>query len=181
MSKNDFYRLHKIQMKTNILHWLIALLLVMLILSGCNQRNVLHIGDKPQRIELTDIHGNKMTLPDDLKGRVAMVRFWSVDCPDCNKQIFKSMEELNLKYKDKGFITVSVNVKHPPESIEEFRRIENLITYPVLLDPDAQTPGLYGLTVMPVTFILDRNGVVKQKVIGEAGIEVFEAFLPPLL
>ena len=91
------------------------------------------------------------------------------------------MEELNLKYKDKGFITVSVNVKHPPESIEEFRRIENLITYPVLLDPDAQTPGLYGLTVMPVTFILDRNGVVKQKVIGEAGIEVFEAFLPPLL
>ena len=168
-------------MKTTVLYTFLPFLLIMFLLTGCNKRPVLRIGDKPQHIEMTDIHGNKLAFPDDLKGRVAMVRFWSVDCPDCNKQIFKSMETLYLKYKDQGFVPVSVNVKQSPEGPEDFSRVEKLITYPVVLDPEAKAAHLYGLTVLPVTFIINREGVVKEKVIGETGIDMFESFLPPLL
>ncbi len=168
-------------MKKIILYTFLPFLLILFLLTGCNRQAVLRIGDKPQRIELADIHGKKLAFPDDLKGRVAMVRFWSVDCPDCNKQIFKSMEALYLKYKDQGLVPVSVNVRQSPEGTEDFSRVEKLITYPVLLDPEAKAAHLYGLTVLPVTFIINREGVVKEKVIGETGIDMFESFLPPLL
>jgi cytochrome c biogenesis protein CcmG, thiol:disulfide interchange protein DsbE len=184
MPKNEGLRLglsQLIDMKKILKNWLLPLLVILLCLSGCNQRPVLRIGDKPERVEMTDIHGKTLAFPDDLHGRVAMVRFWSVDCPSCNKEIIKAMEKLYVKYRDQGFVAVSVNVKQPAEAAEDFRKLDKLITYPVLLDPDASVANKYGLVGLPITFILNREGIVKQKVIGETGIEMFESFLPPLL
>lgn len=164
-----------------ILFALLPFLLIMFLLVGCNQRPALRIGDKPARLEMTDLHGKRLVFPDDLQGRVAMVRFWSVSCPACNKELIKAMEALYQKYKDRGFVAVSVNVKQPPEVAGEFRKLDRLITYPVLLDPDSTAAEFYGVSVLPTTFILSREGVVKEKVIGETGIEMFESFLPPLL
>ncbi len=40
------------------------------------------------------------------------------------------------------------------------------LAFPVLLDPDRKTYRLYGLTGIPESFIIDKNGVVIEKVIG---------------
>lgn len=172
---------YEIAMKTSIFSWFLPLLLILFVLVGCNQRPSLRIGDRPQRIEISDMHGKKVDFPAAFKGQVAMVRFWSVSCPDCNKEIFKAMQRLYVKYQDRGFVAVSVNVKQPAEAAAGLERIDKLITYPVLLDPDATVAEFYGIKGFPTTFILDREGVVKEKVIGETGIELFESFLPPLL
>jgi len=168
-------------MKTFILYTFLPFLLILILLTGCNQRASLRIGDKPQQIEATDMHGKKLAFPGDFIGHVTMVRFWSVSCVFCDKKIITGMETLYQKYQDKGFIAVSVNVDQPPEVVEEFRKLEKSITYPVLLDPDSNVAKLYGIVGFPTTIILNREGVVKEKVIGETGIETFESLLTPLL
>jgi len=172
---------HEIAMKTLTVYWVLPFLLILFLLVGCNQRQVLRIGQIPQRVELADMHGKTVAFPDDFKDRVVMLRFWSVSCPFCNKEIIKSMETLYLKYQDQGFVAVSVNVNQPPEVAEEFRKLDKLITFPALLDPEAKAANAYGVKSLPTTFILDRQGVVAEKVIGETGIDMFESFLPSLL
>ncbi|MDD5035300.1 MAG: TlpA disulfide reductase family protein [Methylococcaceae bacterium] len=158
-----------------------VLVLILFFLTGCNQRATLRIGDTPKRVELTDNQGKKRVFPDEWKGRVVMVRFWSVSCPSCNKEILKSMEALYQKYRDKGFTAISINVNSTPELAEEFQRLDKFITFPVIVDPDSSVSRHYGVATFPTTFILNRAGVVTEKVIGETGIDMFESFLPPLL
>lgn len=173
--------LHQIAMKNLILYWVLPFLLILLLLGGCNQRATLRIGNTPQRIEVTDMLGKKLVFPDDFKDRVVMVRFWSMSCVHCDKQIIQDMETLYQKYKDKGFIAVSVNADEPAEMGKEFRKLGKSITYPILLDPDFRIAKLYGVVGFPTTLLLNREGVVKEKVIGETGIQMFESFLPALL
>ena len=40
------------------------------------------------------------------------------------------------------------------------------LSFPVLLDPDSKTYRLYGLTGVPESFIVDKNGIVIHKIIG---------------
>lgn len=169
-------------MKGHYFYMVFPFLLVMLVLlAGCNHRPPLRIGDRPQTFVAIDRYGKKLVFPDDLKGQVILVRVWAVDCPYCCKEIFKSMERLYVKYKEQGFAVVSVNVNQSPEGDEELKKIDKLISYSVLLDPDADLSDYYGIRVFPTTLILNRDGVVKEKIIGETGTELIESFIPPLL
>jgi alkyl hydroperoxide reductase subunit AhpC len=58
------------------------------------------------------------------------------------------------------------------------------IKYPVLLDPDSKTAKRYGVSQLPCTFILDRDGVIRAKIIGQVEDPVgpaYEKFITPLL
>jgi cytochrome c biogenesis protein CcmG, thiol:disulfide interchange protein DsbE len=55
------------------------------------------------------------------------------------------------------------------------------VSFLVLLDPELVAAKRYGAKVLPTTFILDRDGVVKEKMLGETGVEMFEALVKQLL
>jgi alkyl hydroperoxide reductase subunit AhpC len=58
------------------------------------------------------------------------------------------------------------------------------IKYPVLLDPDSKTAKRYGVSQLPCTFILGRDGVIRAKINGQVEGPVgpvYEKFLTPLL
>ena len=157
--------------------WSIVVLLWALFLVGCNQRPGVHIGDRPQRVELTDIRGRKVVLPDDFEGRVVLLRFWSVSCPSCCKAVLTAMEDIYTKYRDKGFTAVSISIDSTDEVKEALDELDNEITYPVLIDPDSSSLASYGVKVLPTTVIIDRSGAVSEKIIGETGIEMFESLV----
>ena len=155
----------------------VFLLLASLFLAGCNQRPGVHIGDRPQRVELTDIRGKKVVLPDDFEGRVVLLRFWSVSCPSCCKAVLKAMEDLYTKYRDQGFTAISISIDSTEEVKEALDKLDDVITYPVLVDPESSSLAGYGVKVLPTTVIIDRSGLVSEKIIGETGIEMFESLL----
>ncbi len=84
-------------------------LLIASMLGGCNKRGGLQIGDPIPDITLTDFQGKSVTLPRDIKGKVALIRFWSLDCGFCDKEILLAFESFYHKYKDKSFIPVAIN------------------------------------------------------------------------
>lgn len=157
--------------------WILVVALAAAVLAGCDRRQSVHIGDRPERVELTDMHGKKVVLPDDFKGRVVLLRFWSASCPSCCKAILKAMEDLYQKYEKKGFVPVSVSIDSADEVKEALTKVDSVITYPVLLDPESSSLSGYGVRVLPTTLIIDRSGVVSEKIVGETGVEMFDALL----
>lgn len=153
---------------------------LLLFLSGCQQKQVqIKIGDTPPKFTLPDLKGNEVSVPDDFKGKVVIIRFWADWCIHCSVEM-PAIDIVYNKYKDRGVIILAVNVGQPKEVAEEF--VTNLrISYPVLLDTYSVTAKKYGVVGLPTTFILDRNGVVRKKILGEADKDVFEKTVAELL
>jgi cytochrome c biogenesis protein CcmG/thiol:disulfide interchange protein DsbE len=148
-------------------------LLVATLLSGCNKRTGLQIGDTAPDVTLTDFQGKTVTLPQDLKGKVAFVHFWGLDCDCCDKKILLSLEPLYQKYKDKGFVPVGINESQFVKTDERLKQFDQL-TYPMLVDEYGLVAQHFGVIGLPTTFIIDEEGIVQDKITGEAGIDEYE-------
>lgn len=55
------------------------------------------------------------------------------------------------------------------------------MSFHILLDSDLVAAKRYGAKVLPTTFILDRDGIVKEKILGETGVELFEPLVKQVL
>lgn len=76
------------------------------------------------------------------------------------------MESLYQKFKGPDFEILAVSIDtFGEETVRPFVTKHNL-TFPILLDPDSTTYRLYGLTGVPETFVIDKDGVVLLKVVG---------------
>jgi cytochrome c biogenesis protein CcmG/thiol:disulfide interchange protein DsbE len=142
-------------------------------LCGCsNQKVILKPGQAAPFFVLSDMKGNTVRVPEDIKGKVAVIRFWSDSCKFCVEEMPK-IEKVYKKYADKGMVILAVNVGQDKNVVENFVNGIN-ISYTVLLDPGAVVTKRYGVTGLPTTFIIDRNGTIRQKILGETGAAAFE-------
>ena len=86
------------------------------------------------------------------------------------------MNRLYLKWKDDRelvFLTISIAQSPNPQYMRDIIRINNL-TFPVLLDPDWNVSGTYNVSGIPSTYFIDREGVIRDLVAGQASFERFE-------
>jgi peroxiredoxin len=131
---------------------------------GPGEESTARVGERAPDFELSVLGGNTVKL-SDYRGRVVFLNIWASWCPPCREEM-PAMEALHNRLKDRPFkmLTVSIDQKGK-EVVGDFTARMGL-TLPVLLDPKGITYKLYGLTGVPETFILDKNGVVIQKIIG---------------
>ena len=76
------------------------------------------------------------------------------------------MESLYQRLKGRDFERLAVSIDREGEKVVRPFAAKYGLTFPVLLDPDSKTSRLYGLTGIPESFIVDKNGVVIHKIIG---------------
>ncbi len=143
------------------------------LLCGCSdQKVILRTGQTAPAFSLSDINGKTWRFPEDLKGKVVAIRFWADWCKSCAEEM-PVIEKVYNKYKDKGLVILAVNIGQERAAVVKF--VNGIkISYPVLLDPGTVVTKRYGVTGLPITFIIDRNGIIRQKILGEAGQTVFE-------
>jgi peroxiredoxin len=82
------------------------------------------------------------------------------------------------KLNKEGFLVLAVNVKQSPEVALAFTAQLD-ITFPIPLDPDGEMAKRYGVYAIPTNFLIDRQGVIREILIGEVFKE--EKFLENLL
>jgi peroxiredoxin len=158
-----------------LLMFLFVVLSILLfsLLFGCSNRKViLTPGQAAPVFVLADMKGNTVRVPEDIKGKVAVIRFWSDSCKFCVEEMPK-MEKVYKKYEEKGMVILAINVGQDKDTVARFVNGIN-ISYTVLLDPGAVVTKRYGVTGLPTTFIIDRNGTIRQKILGETGAAAFE-------
>lgn len=116
--------------------------------------------------------------------KVVMIDFWTYSCINCERTI-PYLNAWYEKYKDAGFEIIGV---HSPEFQFE-RRLENVqdavkrfgIKYPVVLDSDMQTWNAYNNQYWPEHYLIDINGLVVDRHIGEGGYAQTERKIQELL
>jgi len=152
---------------------LLVCLLFCSFLYGCSDKKViLRSGQPAPGFSLIDMTGRTVRVPEDVKGKVVAVRFWADWCKSCAEEM-PEMEKVYKGYADKGLVILAVNIGQEKGVVEKFLKGLD-ISYMVLLDPGGAVTKRYGITGLPTTIILDRDGIIRQKILGETGKKAFE-------
>ncbi|HEX8949790.1 MAG TPA: TlpA disulfide reductase family protein [Dissulfurispiraceae bacterium] len=110
-------------------------------------------------------NNNRVSL-GDYKGKVVMLEFFATWCPPC-QMAAPDVESVYEKYKDRGFVVLAVSIDEGSDraaAVGSFVKDLHL-TYPVLLD-DGKTSGQYGVSSIPTSYIIDRQGKLRNKHVG---------------
>jgi cytochrome c biogenesis protein CcmG/thiol:disulfide interchange protein DsbE len=120
-------------------------------------------GNPAPRISFQDLKGRLRNL-DDLKGKTVLVHIWATWCTPCLEEL-PSLESLYREYRDKGLTIMAVSIDKKADTVRRF--VKGLgLTFPVLLDPEGKVTHLYRTTGVPETFIVDKKGIIREKIIG---------------
>jgi len=122
-----------------------------------------------------DMNGKEVSLSDH-RGKVVLLNVWATWCPPCRQEM-PSMQRLYEKFKGESFEILAVSIdSEGREAVAPFMREMNL-TFPALLDPRETIMSLYGITGVPESFIIDKDGILVKKIIGPINWASSEVFL----
>jgi peroxiredoxin len=116
-----------------------------------------------------------------LKGKVVLVNFWATSCTTCVAEMPKLVETYN-KFSARGFETIAVAMSYdPPEYVRNYTR-QNGLPFKVAMDAGGEVArGFQEVRLTPTTFLLDKQGRVVQKYLGEPDFPRLHALLEKLL
>ena len=131
--------------------------------SGQRSR-IIREGDRAPEFRLSSPDGKAVDL-SSYRGKVVMVHFWATWCPPCVEEI-PTLERLYRTYFGKDFEILAVSVDEGGAGAVVPFMQKNRFALPVLLNPDRSVAQSYGTFKFPETYLVDRDGVVRKKVIG---------------
>jgi len=111
------------------------------------------------------LDGEKVVSLSDFKGKPILLKFWATWCPSCVEEL-PPMEKFSEGRKEQLVILMAAI---DGEKEKKVRRLikDKKITVPVLLDPKAKTARSYGVNFVPVSFFINREGLIVGTLLGE--------------
>lgn len=122
-------------------------------------------GQAPQSLVLHDLAGKQVDLAR-LKGQVVLVNFWATWCEPCKEEM-PSLDRMHQKLAARGLKVVGVNFGEGKPRIEQFLKSVP-IAFPILRDDDSAVSKAWRVRVLPASFLVDRKGMLRYQLVGEA-------------
>lgn len=118
---------------------------------------------------------------DAYAGRVVLLNFWATWCPPCLEEM-PALNELQDAYADEGLVVLTVS-DEPREQLLRFAERLPMNTVSAYLDDPAGLPAPFDAMRdgRPVTYLIDRDGYIREFVLGARDLAYFEALLEPYL
>ncbi len=128
------------------------------------------------QVTFVSLQGEKITMAD-LRGKVVLVNFWATDCATCVKEMPEITATYN-KYRAQGFETIAVAMKHDPPNYVLNYAEKNKLPFTVALDPMGALAKAFGeVKLTPTTFIIDKQGRMVMRILGEPDFAKLHALL----
>jgi thiol-disulfide isomerase/thioredoxin len=129
--------------------------------------------------KLRDVDGNVVS-SDQFKGKVVVLDFWATWCPPCRTEI-PGYVQLQKKYAADGLVIVGVSVDTDgPQVVKKFMK-DFGINYPIVMADDEIQNTFAPIQGYPTTFIIDREGRIRNKKLGREPTAEFEKQLLAIL
>ena len=124
---------------------------------------------------LDNLNGDNASLVD-YTGEVILLNFWATWCMPCRQEM-PAMERLWQRYKNKGLVVLGVS----NDDAEKRRRVATFVkkvdlSFPILLDTKSLVSDLYGVSGIPVSYLISRDGIVLAKIVGTREWDSQDAF-----
>jgi cytochrome c biogenesis protein CcmG, thiol:disulfide interchange protein DsbE len=153
-----------------------GLLLPLILVSAACYR-----GSKPTGIdrpapEFTVQDSDRTVSLNQFRGKIVVLNFWASWCPPCVDEL-PSLMQLQTALQNKGVVVVGVSVDAEAADYQKFLK-EHEVNFLTVRDPGEQNKtntgviapvsSKYGTYRFPETYIIDRDGVLRRKLIGPA-------------
>ena len=113
---------------------------------------------------LPGLDGKTVSLAD-YKGKVVLLNIWATWCPPCVDEM-PSMEKLHQELKGEAFEILAVSIDASgAKAVLPFMK-KHQLSFPALTDTKGAIKNLYQTTGVPESFIIDKDGIIVEKVIG---------------
>lgn len=131
-------------------------------------------GKQAPAFALTSLDGKKVSLAD-YKGRPVLVNFWATWCGPCKVEM-PWFEEFRKQYASQGFeiLGLADDVDAGKDMIAKVAN-KTGVSYPILLTDGKVQTAYGGLDVLPMSFYVDRNGVIVEQTAGLGSKDQIEA------
>jgi peroxiredoxin len=106
-----------------------------------------------------------------MRGRVVVLNVWATWCRPCVKEM-PALQRLWERNRDDGLVVVGVSVDSPALLMGDVegavrRFVDDLgLTFPIVLDPERRIEAGYPVAGYPMTFVIDREGRIVERVLG---------------
>lgn len=109
-------------------------------------------------------YNGKIWKLSDLRGNVVFINFWATWCTTCKAEM-PHKEALIKKMQGKPFQMLGILFRDDPENLEDYYKTQE-VSAPTLISPDNEAAKVFGITGVPETFIIDKDGIVRDKIVG---------------
>ncbi len=138
------------------------------------------VGKAAPAFTLVTLEGKKVSLAD-YKGRPVLVNFWATWCAPCKLEM-PWFEGFRKQYQGQGFEILGIN-EDPDVGKEKIASTAQKtgVSYPILLSDDKVSPAYGGVDYLPMSFYVDRSGVVREETAGLASKDEVEANIKKII
>ena len=120
---------------------------------------------------VTDLDGKTIS-SSDLKGKVVLVNFWATWCPPCRAEI-PDLIALQNKHRDTLVVLGVSEDEISPEEVKTFATGQKM-NYPIVMATPELSKIFKGVSALPTTFVVDREGRIQMRHVGMLNPEISE-------
>ena len=160
-----------------------TLLLVLAVFSYLEQfqahgNQIPQIGKKISNLSLTSSDGNNVNL-SDYRGKVLLINSWATWCPPCKAEM-PTLETYYQNNKGAGFEILAINAGESNEVASQFK-LYNGITFPIMMDTNGDIIEALGITGLPTSILVNRDGIVEYIHVGMFFENDLENIISPVI
>lgn len=127
--------------------------------------NTVGVGDKAPDFSIRTDSGQTISR-SDFGGRLLVLNFWATWCPPCIQEM-PLLDQFQKKLKDSGVVVLGVSVDEDEAAYRRFLDRAG-VSFLTARDPEYLISGKFGTYRYPETYVINRDGKVVQKIVGEA-------------
>ncbi len=162
---------------------LAVVLLGLLSVQSCTSSSTsgVNVGELAPDFTLVDLEGNQVSL-SDFRGKTVFINFWTQWCPPCREEM-PAIEALYQQYKDKDVVVIGVDILtseiikgYDENDVRQYVQ-QSGYSWTFVLDTTGEVTASYGVTLIPTSFFIDKEGIIRAIQIGAMSKGAMEARL----
>jgi cytochrome c biogenesis protein CcmG, thiol:disulfide interchange protein DsbE len=118
------------------------------------------LGQPAPALIIEELNGNTFNLAAQ-RGKVTIVNFWATWCPPCRKEM-PALDAFYRRYHSQGLEMIGLSDDRPHDR-SEVAKVMQSYSYPAAMLGDAKSDGFNDPSALPVTYVVDRSGIVRAK------------------
>ena len=121
-----------------------------------------HVGAAAKEFSVNDSDHNVSL--NQFRGQVVVVNFWATWCPPCNQEL-PSIMDMQNRLRSRGVAVLGVSIDVDGDAYHRFLKERN-VNFVTVRDPEQKVANMYGTSGWPESYIIDRQGVLRRKIVG---------------
>jgi len=116
-------------------------------------------GRQAPALEATLLDGTHLRLAE-LAGKVVLINYWATWCEPCRAEM-PAIDAYYRKYRDAGLVVIAISMDKPADEAK-VRDAMKAFAFQAALVKDASARGYGRIWRIPVTYVIDRKGIVRK-------------------